>query len=145
MPDTNYPTKKVMISFSLFTGLLSGLIVGIPMWLWATLQGDGFGQLALPFAIVACGIGGIMPSVLLGIYLSKIRFRLINVRSWITLFGIGLGFSLLAIALLFMTETYVGEGYKRLIAGLITSLVYSSSVLIIGKLVLPKEKIHANK
>lgn len=141
---SNYPTKKVLMSFSLFTGLLSGLLVGVPMWIRATLQGDGFGQLALPFAMVAGGIGGIIPSFLLGIYLSKIRFRLINGRSWIKLFGIGLGFSLLAIALLPVTETYFVEGYKLLIIGLITSLVYSISVLIIGKLVLPKEKIYGN-
>lgn len=135
-----YPVIKVLLTYTLFTWLVAGILAGIPLWILAMLNGQMFGQLILPFSLIAGGIGGLLPSFLLAIYLVKSQFTLYNRYSWLKLFVIGSSFSIIGLLLGKMLNFYYIDSWlKTLLASGCVMLVYGTSVIIIGKLVLPKQ------
>lgn len=145
----NYPTDKVVSTYALLGGAIGGILIGIFLMVIKfpryTGMDETFGDLLIglfSFALYGAFFG-LIPAMMTGWCVANRKIYLDDKANFFKIFVIGFIVSGFFTAI--MTVVFL---YQEILSWLKYIFIFGSigglSSIIVGKFVLPKEKIHAN-
>ena len=153
MQTNNYPTKKVILSYTLLGGLTGGVVFIVSAGLYMLIEQAGLHGVdtslnaikstlvgVIAILIVSCLVG-IIPAFLTGLVIAKTRthWQIMRLFSIGAVLSLVTSFALMAVFGMFVFHNF---GVKQLLdalrSGVIFALLGGLSAVIIGKCVLPK-------
>lgn len=145
----NYPTGKVVSLYALLGGAFGGFLIGIFLMVIKfpryTGMDETFGGLLLGLFLFALygAFLGLIPAITTGLFIANRKIYLDDKANFFKVFMIGFMVSGFLTAV--MTLPFL---YREIFSWLKYIFIFGSigglSSLIVGTLILPKEKIHAN-
>lgn len=147
--DVTYPTKKVILAYSLLGGAVGGILLGFYITFIAYPSYTNLDETVINFLFGIFfyafygAFFGLIPAMMTGWFVANRKIYLDDKANFFKIFVIGFivsGFFTAVMTVVFLYKEIFNWIKYIFIFGSIGGL----SSLIVGTLILPKEKIHAN-